>query len=145
MLKEISVASYVMLSEEIYDPSSKTTAIAPFITGRFERNQGGYNEWTVDIICFMRVAPEDIDNIKIYISEFHELAGDMLPMKEICIFRDKAQLSENLYGWYFKTNSFDLDDIYSVLEISIDDDVFQGKIRGGRTVGISTRLNGEKL
>lgn len=140
MLKEIPTASQIMLSKQTYDDNIEN-AITPFIKGHYQRINGFTNLWSsIEIVCFMRVSPEDIKDVKIYLGEYYDFAGDILPMKEVIISHSDVTLSKDLYGWYLKTEPFELSSVYNVLEIVMGDHLSQGKKRGGRTVGISTPL-----
>lgn len=144
MTIEIDSECTTLLSSDYFKVESLYAG--PFINAEFSKGEKtGTENWILEVICFLKVPPlsQTIDlskYIRIQAAEGY-LMMDILPMKGISIEKIADYRCDKNYLWYIKTKPFELDELYNVLEVSIDDDLSAGKRRGGRTVGIYTALS----
>lgn len=140
MIIEIDYENTTLLSEDHHKPESLYAG--PFINAEFQKSdKEGLEEWRLEIICCLKVSPEHIkDKVTIYMAEGREMMS-ILPMKQILIEKTGDFRCDKKYVWYIRTKSFELDELYNLVEVWISDDLSAGKKRGGRTIGIYTPLS----
>ncbi|WP_306350782.1 hypothetical protein [Flavobacterium sp. '19STA2R22 D10 B1'] len=123
------------------DPAKmEPVCMTPFVNATYDKSKvAGKRSWTIEIMCYLPISDSSKSEISLVPEEFMELYKELLPVKKINInFRSSRMEAINL--WYIKSVPFDLDEFYSIIEIQVDNDMGTGKIRGGKTVGMSNSL-----
>lgn len=140
-MTKITFEKPILLSSK--DPKQNFLIDSPLLNAKFDKGDTvGMEKWVLEIICTLKVSPDHIEkDIEIFMEEDLFMMG-LLPIKKIFIDKIGNIDYHTEHLWYIRTNEFELDEFYNILELSIDDNLAScGKKRGGKTVGIYTSLS----
>lgn len=140
-MTKIKFKSPILLSSK--DSKQNFVIDSPLLNAKFDKGDTvGMEKWVLEIICTLKVSPEHIEKeIDIFMEEDLFMMG-LLPIKKIFINRIGNIDYESEHLWYIRTEEFELDEFYNIIELSVDDNLAScGKKRGGKTVGIYTSLS----
>lgn len=140
-IKQIPIAKAIFLS----DKENGELNSVPFLNVTFEKNEKQEKEWTIEIMCYLRLNEGEKEVLSLWFDDSIEMQDNLLPVKKLHLNMEGGFRENNYNLWYVKAGPFTLEKIYNILEVEVDDDLFTGKKRGGRTVGIYTPLSNENL
>ncbi|MEZ0004698.1 hypothetical protein ABH942_000041 [Flavobacterium sp. 28YEA47A] len=140
-MTKIKFKSPILLTHP--DSKQNLTLVSPLLHAKFQKGDTeGKEKWTLEIICTLQVSREYIEkSIDISMDDGLQMMG-ILPIKKIFLNKIDNFDYRVDHLWYIETETFELDEFYNIIELSVDDDPdCSGKRRGGKTVGIYTSLS----